>query len=466
MLEQAYITVLSGACAGRSATFQKSVISIGRHPDNDVRLDPRADLEVSSRHVVLEFGPPGWSARDLDSLNGTYVNGVRIHGSWPLHSGDQLRLGLNGPALEFSQGAPAQLEATHLDLRIAPGSLSRSPRDRRPEPAPVARRARAFAVAAAGISLLIAVAVGAMLLRQQRSFADQRMQMQSQLDSSAVASAQTIEALLGERDELADALRRSHDELAATHARLAQGMGRIDTSEIPLLRQRIRASAEPSARAPAAPVDFQSIQRRNRPAVALLYVEYEDGEMTAGTAFAVRPDATFLTNQHLISGRDRSRRPRRMAVQFADSDQVWPARLIGVSPESDLAVVKVDNIIGAVPTVRGFNMRADTLRAGASLVLLGYPHGGQDASERSGARTVRPLLSSGVLREVRPALVEIQGYGAVGASGSPIFDGNGDVVAILFGGRRGAGDAQTLLAVPVRQALDLLAGLNLPAQAR
>jgi hypothetical protein len=55
---------------------------------------------------------------------------------------------------------------------------------------------------------------------------------------------------------------------------------------------------------------------------------------------------------------------------------------------------------------------------------------------------------------------EIHGYGAAGASGSPIFDGNGEVVAVLYGGRRDAGGAQVLYGVPSHVAARLLEAIQ------
>jgi hypothetical protein len=62
---------------------------IGRHPSCDVVI---ADDTVSRRHAQLIFRDGGWIVRDLDSTNGTRLNGQYV-GRCRLHPGDQLGLG-------------------------------------------------------------------------------------------------------------------------------------------------------------------------------------------------------------------------------------------------------------------------------------------------------------------------------------------------------------------------------------
>ena len=62
---------------------------IGRHRSCDVALD---EPSVSRRHARLVFRDGGWVLQDLESTNGTLVNGVRI-GRCALRPGDQLTLG-------------------------------------------------------------------------------------------------------------------------------------------------------------------------------------------------------------------------------------------------------------------------------------------------------------------------------------------------------------------------------------
>ncbi|HEX8912443.1 MAG TPA: SpoIIE family protein phosphatase [Humisphaera sp.] len=64
---------------------------VGRSPDVQVRLD---SLSVSRRHVELTpDGLGGWRVRDLDSKNGTQVDGVPLTGERPLPPGSVVLLG-------------------------------------------------------------------------------------------------------------------------------------------------------------------------------------------------------------------------------------------------------------------------------------------------------------------------------------------------------------------------------------
>ena len=69
--------------------LNKSIVAIGRKPDNDVVLPPKY---VSGHHGRLEQHGEIWHYSDLDSTNGTFVNGQRSQ-SAILHNGDILRIG-------------------------------------------------------------------------------------------------------------------------------------------------------------------------------------------------------------------------------------------------------------------------------------------------------------------------------------------------------------------------------------
>lgn len=66
------------------------VVTIGRHPNNDISLL----LESVSRfHAKLELVGTRWVVTDLNSSNGTFVNGERIASPQALSEGDVLTLG-------------------------------------------------------------------------------------------------------------------------------------------------------------------------------------------------------------------------------------------------------------------------------------------------------------------------------------------------------------------------------------
>lgn len=48
---------------------------------------------VSRRHCLFVIDPPYVTVRDLNSLNGTYVNGHRIDGEYDLALGDVVQVG-------------------------------------------------------------------------------------------------------------------------------------------------------------------------------------------------------------------------------------------------------------------------------------------------------------------------------------------------------------------------------------
>jgi DNA-binding CsgD family transcriptional regulator len=66
-------------------------LTLGADPANDLALP--GDPTLSRLHAVLERYDAGWSVRDLDSRNGTFVNGQRIWSERPLRPGDELRVG-------------------------------------------------------------------------------------------------------------------------------------------------------------------------------------------------------------------------------------------------------------------------------------------------------------------------------------------------------------------------------------
>ncbi len=96
--------------------LNKPVITVGRAPDNDVVINHPA---VSGHHLSLLVRPEGMALTDLNSTNGTQVNGQRIQPNQPLpvQFADVIRLGDltgNWVSLAFETAAGEALRTLSL----------------------------------------------------------------------------------------------------------------------------------------------------------------------------------------------------------------------------------------------------------------------------------------------------------------------------------------------------------------
>ncbi len=67
-----------------------AITSLGRDVNNAIVID---DQFASSEHAVLTFRGRTWYVEDLESTNGTFVNGSPVDGVAPLSYGDELQIG-------------------------------------------------------------------------------------------------------------------------------------------------------------------------------------------------------------------------------------------------------------------------------------------------------------------------------------------------------------------------------------
>ncbi len=84
------LVIRRGSGAGSRFLLDEDLVTAGRHPDSHMFLD---DVTVSRRHAEIVRTATGYVVRDVESLNGTYVNRVRIDGDVELHPGDELQVG-------------------------------------------------------------------------------------------------------------------------------------------------------------------------------------------------------------------------------------------------------------------------------------------------------------------------------------------------------------------------------------
>ncbi len=75
-------------------------LTVGRGGQNDLVLD--GDEFASARHARIEARGDGVWVQDLDSTNGTFLNGARVVGAERMGPGDVLRIGETDLRLEES----------------------------------------------------------------------------------------------------------------------------------------------------------------------------------------------------------------------------------------------------------------------------------------------------------------------------------------------------------------------------
>jgi len=77
--------------AGAAFPLNSAPVTVGRGGQNDLVLT--GDEFASARHARIEVRGDGAWVQDLESTNGTFVNGARVAGARRLEAGDVLRVG-------------------------------------------------------------------------------------------------------------------------------------------------------------------------------------------------------------------------------------------------------------------------------------------------------------------------------------------------------------------------------------
>lgn len=179
-----------------------------------------------------------------------------------------------------------------------------------------------------------------------------------------------------------------------------------------------------------------AIYRRVAPAVVSL--RKEDGQ---GSGFVIDPRGYIVTNNHVVSG------ARSVEVAFLDGT-VLEGRVVGTDRDSDLAVVKVDEL---PPDVQPLQLGdSDTLQVGQQAIAVGNPFGlsgTMTAGIVSGLhRTIPASLSEFVI----PDIIQTDASINPGNSGGPLVDSSGLVIGVTTAIRSTTGIFQGAgFAVPV-----------------
>ena len=91
MNEKPVIVASEGELAGQQWTVDSTPFLIGRGSDCDIVLPER---QVSRHHVRITRDDGQYTLHDLQSKNGTHLNGVQVTDEATLHDGDEIQIAL------------------------------------------------------------------------------------------------------------------------------------------------------------------------------------------------------------------------------------------------------------------------------------------------------------------------------------------------------------------------------------
>ena len=139
-----------------------------------------------------------------------------------------------------------------------------------------------------------------------------------------------------------------------------------------------------------------------------------------GSGSVIDTNGDILTNYHVIEG------AQKLTVSFG-GDKVYPAKVVGGDPDTDLAVIKID------PPPAGLSVvpfgDSDKLTVGQKVLAIGNPFGLD--------RTLTTGVISGLQRPIRarngrPIDAAIQTDASInpGNSGGPLLDKFGKMIGI------------------------------------
>jgi pSer/pThr/pTyr-binding forkhead associated (FHA) protein/S1-C subfamily serine protease len=238
------------------------------------------------------------------------------------------------------------------------------------------------------------------------------------------------------RDELAAAERRAPSQATIDSLTRAVSAAERQTQSLDAKMRAIRAT------------DFATIAQQTQGAVGLITASF-GRDYYNGTGFVITADGYMLTNWHVVAD---SQHPRAdtLWVIMADQSQARYADVIATSQERDIAIIKVRGYQG--PFLAALDWGGTKARQGEPAALIGYPAGSGFARLRSAV--VRTSMTAGIISRATDDVIQFDGMTIGGSSGSPLFNADGEVIAIH---RAGLPQAPGFaLSVPIKHVLPLM----------
>lgn len=542
-MEKIRLTFLSGYDVNKTYTFDNDPglsITLGRDTQSKVPVSDMEDV-VSRQHARIFVQSDGtFGVEDL-SANGVFINDKKVDKVQRLEHEDKLRLGQNGPSISFEISPPpikktrlevptgaklTRIEATDGSTRdtrvpaeattkvgIGKETLERKIIEATTEVKSTSNK-RLLNVSAFAMALLVAMAgVGYYVFAKQgksiETLAAQARQEKAPAFDAGFAS--TIRNQWGKSTVYIEASwKLVHGQTGQLIYHRAMNIdGKVYTVYI---------------RNPNNPALIE-------PSLTLAPNDFAVGGAHSGSGFVVSKVGHIMTNRHVASAWnaqynlrfpgvlvDEKGKPERIVSQLPPGQEGWvpskalflgnkgiadnkligqnqvlnvvfpnsklriPASLGTISPEHDVALIKIESPVDLEPLVLRKNAAA-VVKPGNKVVLLGYPGisaqsyvvtKSQDVFQGSADITLIKDVSvnEGIVSKIVPGktanspderYVAIRGdsievnisSSGQGNSGGPLFDAEGQVIGIFAAG---AGNNLGILtwAVPISYGLDLL----------
>ena len=97
MTDGSRLVMREGPQPGQTFALEEDLLTLGRDPDNDIVI---GDPQVSRQHARITRQGSLTVIEDVGSLNGTFINGVRLTSPHTLDNGDVISLG-DGVTLSY-----------------------------------------------------------------------------------------------------------------------------------------------------------------------------------------------------------------------------------------------------------------------------------------------------------------------------------------------------------------------------
>jgi 2-alkenal reductase len=169
---------------------------------------------------------------------------------------------------------------------------------------------------------------------------------------------------------------------------------------------------------------LENLYQKTSPGVVSIYVNVNQGganQTGTGSGFILDSDGHIITNNHVVSEADL------VVVVFHDGTQA-EAQIIGTDDDSDLAVIKVDQLPeDTYPLPLG---DSNQINPGDWVIAIGNPFGLSSSMSIGIVSAIGRTIPSGATPFAIPEAIQTDAAINPGNSGGPLLDLNGTVIGV------------------------------------